>query len=67
MPKGDSAALTINKPIEDSSEIRCRCGSLMGRLTARGIEVKCRRCKRIHVIPLSVLDQFHDPAKPSRR
>ena len=67
MTKGDSPALTINKPTEDSSEIRCRCSNMIGRLTARGIEVKCRRCKRIHVIPLSALDQFHHPANPACR
>lgn len=31
---------------------RCECGSLLARRTARGIEIKCRRCKRIMVIPL---------------
>jgi len=49
------------------AELRCHCGNMMGRMTSRGIEVKCRRCKRIHVIPLSVLDQFHRPAKPVSR
>lgn len=29
------------------AELRCDCGSLMARLTPRGIELKCRRCKRI--------------------
>jgi phage FluMu protein Com len=32
--------------------VRCECGSLLARLTARGVEVKCRRCKRIILIPL---------------
>ncbi|RIK98386.1 MAG: hypothetical protein DCC71_20995 [Proteobacteria bacterium] len=31
---------------------RCDCGSLLGRLVAGGVEIKCRRCKRTHVIPL---------------
>ncbi len=38
------------------TEIRCRCGNMMGRRTMRGIEMKCRRCKRIHVIPWSIID-----------
>lgn len=46
-------------------EMRCACRNMLGRLTPRGIEVKCRRCKRIHVIPPSVLDQFHQPPQPA--
>lgn len=52
---------------ESDSELRCRCGNMMGRTTSRGIEVKCRRCKRIHVIPLSVLDQYHHPSQAGTR
>ncbi|MEW6775122.1 MAG: hypothetical protein AB1405_02405 [Bdellovibrionota bacterium] len=28
-------------------EIRCACGSLMARRAPGGIEIKCRRCKRV--------------------
>lgn len=31
-------------------ESRCACGSLLARLTAEGVELKCRRCKRIVVV-----------------
>jgi len=31
-------------------ELRCHCGSLMARVTARGIELKCRRCKRVVLV-----------------
>jgi hypothetical protein len=31
---------------------RCECGSLLARLTPRGVEIKCRRCKRITIVPL---------------
>jgi hypothetical protein len=34
--------------------IRCHCGSLLARLVPDGVEIKCRRCKRRVVIPLSV-------------
>lgn len=34
-----------------SSESRCVCGSLLARITAAGVELKCRRCKRIVVVP----------------
>jgi phage FluMu protein Com len=32
---------------------RCLCGSLVAKLSPRGVEILCRRCKRIHVIPWS--------------
>ena len=33
-----------------ATDLRCDCGSLMARVTARGIELKCRRCKRIVLV-----------------
>ena len=33
-------------------ELRCGCGSLMARRTTAGIELKCRRCKRVVVVPV---------------
>jgi hypothetical protein len=41
-----------------STECRCLCGSLVARLTRRGVELKCRRCKRILLVP------WHDPGAP---
>lgn len=34
-----------------SHESRCLCGNLLARLRPDGVELKCRRCKRIVVIP----------------
>lgn len=31
---------------------RCLCGSLLARLVADGVELKCRKCKRRIVVPL---------------
>ncbi len=31
-------------------EVRCHCGSLMARVTPRGVELKCRRCKRLVLV-----------------
>ncbi len=33
-------------------DLRCQCGSLMARVTEAGIELKCRRCKRVVVVPV---------------
>ena len=32
-------------------DYRCECGGLMAKIIPAGIEIKCRRCKRIHCIP----------------
>lgn len=37
-------------------EKRCDCGKLLFKRTHRGIEFKCNRCKRIHLIPIDRLD-----------
>ncbi|WP_437786407.1 hypothetical protein [Sorangium sp. So ce1097] len=37
----------------DSDAMRCDCGSLLARHVAGGIELKCRRCKRVVVIPIA--------------
>ena len=36
---------------EEGEAHRCSCGSLLARLVASGVELKCRRCKRIVVLP----------------
>jgi phage FluMu protein Com len=32
-------------------EVRCGCGCLVAKLGRSGIELKCRRCKRLALIP----------------
>ena len=39
---------------------RCECGNLVAKLTEETVEIKCRRCKRIRVIPMDMLkDRYH--------
>ena len=33
-------------------QCRCMCGSLVARLVPDGIEIKCKRCKHLVVIPV---------------
>jgi len=33
-------------------DCRCPCGSLLARLVPGGVEIKCRHCKRLLVLPL---------------
>ena len=39
---------------------RCECGNLVAKLTADSVEIKCRRCKRIRVIPMDMLADRYD-------
>ena len=40
------------RPTPDAA-CRCVCGSLVARVVADGIELKCRRCKRMLLVPLT--------------
>lgn len=45
----------LSKTADGSKEaisLRCCCGSLLARVVAEGVELKCRRCKRQVVVPL---------------
>ncbi|WP_152629567.1 hypothetical protein [Haliangium ochraceum] len=33
--------------------LRCECGSLLARYVPGGVELKCRRCKRLIIIPVT--------------
>ena len=39
-----------------SEEVRCHCGQLMARLVDEGIELKCKRCRRLMVISFSKIE-----------
>jgi phage FluMu protein Com len=34
-------------------ETRCECGQLIAKVRGQGLELKCKRCKRIIVIPFT--------------
>jgi hypothetical protein len=37
-------------------ETRCECGQLIAKVRGQGLELKCKRCKRIVVIPFSSIE-----------
>jgi hypothetical protein len=39
-------------PTKPQTSLRCCCGSLLARVIAEGVEIKCRRCKRKVVLPI---------------
>lgn len=47
----------------DRMDERCECGNLVAKLTEDTIEIKCRRCKRIHVIHASMLAERYNYLK----
>lgn len=49
---------------KDRHDARCVCGSLLARITPEGIEVKCRRCKRVIVIPFPTDGSKGGPRPP---
>ena len=50
MQKG---VIAVFKQQSEPHEHRCLCGSLLARITPQGIELKCRKCKRLQTIPNS--------------
>ena len=41
-----------------SEQVRCLCGQLVARLVDSGIELKCKRCRRLMTIPFSRIKGF---------
>ena len=43
------------------SDERCDCGNLVAKIYDEAIEIKCRRCKRVHIIPFKrILKDFKE-------
>jgi phage FluMu protein Com len=49
-----------------TSEARCDCGHLVAKLLTSGVELKCKRCKRLVVIPYTTEIPHNSAARPSR-
>ena len=53
--KWESTVATLMGSQEQSHpndrEIRCPCGQLIARWTLHGVEIKCKRCRRVVCIP----------------
>jgi len=43
----------------DCGETRCECGQLIAKVRGQGLELKCKRCKRIVVIPFSSIEGWN--------
>jgi hypothetical protein len=51
--KMQKGVMAVFEQKSESHEHRCLCGSLLARITQQGIELKCRKCKRLQMIPNS--------------
>lgn len=53
----DERKSMVLEPADGSARDRtpacCPCGALQCYLTERGVEIKCKKCKRVVVVPLS--------------
>jgi hypothetical protein len=56
-PQGDGSARCegcgAGTSGREGGDLRCECGSLIARLVAGRVELKCRRCKRTISLPLA--------------
>lgn len=41
-------------------DVRCCCGSLLAKLVEGGVQLKCRRCKKVVVVPFDPKDAGDD-------
>jgi phage FluMu protein Com len=42
----------------EHAEARCECGQLMAKVREDGLELKCKRCKRIVLIPFAMIEDW---------
>ena len=55
-PLGMVGTTSSSSHSADCGETRCECGQLIAKVRGQGLELKCKRCKRIVVIPFSSIE-----------
>lgn len=55
-PLGMAGTTSSSSHSADCGETRCECGQLIAKVRGQGLELKCKRCKRIVVIPFSSIE-----------
>jgi hypothetical protein len=43
----------LSTPACGEQDFRCHCGQLLAKISVAGVELKCKRCKRIELVPWS--------------
>lgn len=49
----------------EASETRCECGQLIAKVRDQRLELKCKRCKRIVIIPFSSIEGWSTVQSPA--
>ena len=52
-----SHSCAVNEFSAPPHEARCECGQLIAKLRKDGVELKCKRCKRIVLIPFESIER----------
>jgi len=47
---------SVSQTIAEVSETRCECGQLIAKVRGKSLELKCKRCKRIVIIPFNAIE-----------
>lgn len=55
MSTNNEKARNIDSEEHELRDERCECGNLLCKISPETVEIKCRRCKRIHIIPVKNL------------
>lgn len=58
----DAATRSDGSHSAGTQEARCECGQLIAKLQHDGIELKCKRCKRIVMIPFTSIGGWTAPS-----
>lgn len=51
----------------NSNEIRCECGKLLLKKTHEGYELKCSRCKEVHLLTFEDIVKKYEARDPESR
>ncbi len=46
----------LSQAIAGVCETRCECGQLIAKVRGQALELKCKRCKRIVIIPFNAIE-----------
>ena len=55
---------SLSETVVEPSETRCVCGQLIAKVRDQRLELKCKRCKRIVVIPFSSIEGWSAVQSP---
>jgi phage FluMu protein Com len=53
-----------SKAVAEVSETRCECGQLIAKVRGHALELKCKRCKRIVIIPFNAIEGWTASSSP---